>query len=112
MLGAGLGKSEEGIATITPAIAACSGADLTAGDLAADVIFGAVGVLTIVARHGLEALAGSRKSEARMRDRARIVLSAASGIGSRAIARDIYGTPGHRLEVASPLCERPLGGLE
>jgi transposase len=51
-------------------------------------------VLTIVERQALEALAGSRKSEARMRDRARIVLSAASGIGSRAIARDIHCTPG------------------
>jgi transposase len=51
-------------------------------------------VLTIVERHALEALAGSRKSEARMRDRARIVLSAASGIGSRAIARAIHCTPG------------------
>lgn len=51
-------------------------------------------VLTIAERLALEALAGSRKSEARMRDRARIVLSAASGIGSRAIARDIHCTPG------------------
>ena len=35
----------------------------------------------------------SRKSEARMRDRARIVLLAASGIASRAIARDVGCTP-------------------
>ena len=45
-------------------------------------------------RAALEALAGSRKSEARMRDRARIVLLAASGLGSRAIARDMGCTPG------------------
>src|ERR1700712_5244715 len=41
-----------------------------------------------------EALAGSRKSEARMRDRARIVLLAAVGLGSRAVARDVGCTPG------------------
>jgi transposase len=50
--------------------------------------------LSIKERQELEALAGSRKSEARMRERARIVLLAASGIGSRAIARDIGCTPG------------------
>src|ERR1700733_2687333 len=50
--------------------------------------------LTIEERKALEALAGSRKSEARMRDRARIVLLAASGIGSRAIARDLGHTIG------------------
>src|ERR1700733_4881645 len=50
--------------------------------------------LTIQERQELEALAGSRKSEARMRDRARIVLLAASGIASRAIARDVGCTPG------------------
>src|ERR1700689_109710 len=50
--------------------------------------------LTIEERRALEALAGSRKSEARMRDRARIVLLAASGTGSRAIAREVGCTPG------------------
>jgi transposase len=50
--------------------------------------------LTIEERKALEALAGSRKSEARMRDRARIVLLAASGAGSRAIAREVGCTPG------------------
>src|SRR5471030_770914 len=50
--------------------------------------------LTIEERRALEALAGSRKSEARMRDRARIVLLAASGAGSRAIAREVGCTPG------------------
>jgi transposase len=51
-------------------------------------------VLTIKERQELEALAGSRKSEARMRDRARIVLLAALGAASRAIARDVGCTPG------------------
>src|SRR6202140_3380400 len=50
--------------------------------------------LTAEERRALEALAGSRKCEARMRDRARIVLLAASGIGSRAIARGVGCTPG------------------
>jgi transposase len=50
--------------------------------------------LTIDERKALEAIAGSRKSEARMRDRARIVLLAASGTGSRAIAREVGCTPG------------------
>src|ERR1700722_19941563 len=50
--------------------------------------------LTIEERRALEALAGSRKSEARMHDRARIVLLAASGTGSRAIAREVGCTPG------------------
>lgn len=50
--------------------------------------------LTVEERKALKALAGSRKSEARMRDRARIVLRAASGTGSRAIAREVGCTPG------------------
>ena len=50
--------------------------------------------LTVEERKALEALAGSRKSEARMRDRARIVLLAASGTGSRAVAREVGCTPG------------------
>lgn len=50
--------------------------------------------LTVEERQTLEALASSRKSEARMRDRARIVLLAASGVGSRAIGREVGCTPG------------------
>lgn len=50
--------------------------------------------LTSEERRALEALAGSRKSEARMRDRARIVLLAASGLGSRAVGREVGRTPG------------------
>lgn len=45
-------------------------------------------------RQVLEALAGSRKAEARMRDRARIVLLASGGMPSRAIAREVGCTPG------------------
>lgn len=45
-------------------------------------------------REALEALSGSRKSEARMRERARIVLLAAAGESSRAIARAVRCTPG------------------
>jgi len=50
--------------------------------------------LTSEERRALEALAGSRKSEARMRDRARIVLLAALGMPSRAVAREVRCTPG------------------
>jgi hypothetical protein len=49
--------------------------------------------LTAEERWPLEALSGFRKSEARMRDRARIVLLAAAGLGSRAVARDVGCTP-------------------
>jgi hypothetical protein len=51
-------------------------------------------VLTLEERRALEALAGSRKSEARMRERARIVLLSALGRASRAIAREVGCTPG------------------
>src|SRR5690349_11824140 len=44
MLGTGLGQTEEGIATVAPDVAAGSGADLAAGDLAANIVFGAVGM--------------------------------------------------------------------
>lgn len=50
--------------------------------------------LTADERRTLEALAGSRKSEARMRDRARIVLLAADGMASRAIGREVGCEPG------------------
>ena len=39
-----LAEAEEGIAAIATEIAAGSGADLAAGDLAADVVLGAIGV--------------------------------------------------------------------
>jgi transposase len=50
--------------------------------------------LTAQERQALDALATSRKSEARMRDRARIILLAAAGLGSRAIGRELHCTPG------------------
>lgn len=50
--------------------------------------------LTEEERRTLERLAGSRKAEARMRERAQIVLAAAAGRASRAIARDVGCTPG------------------
>jgi transposase len=51
-------------------------------------------VLTDTERQALKALAGSRKSEARMRERARVVLLAAQAMASRAIARTVGCTPG------------------
>jgi transposase len=51
-------------------------------------------VLTADERRELDALSGSRKSEVRMRERARIVLLAAGGLGSRAIGRAVGCTPG------------------
>ena len=51
-------------------------------------------ILTSEERQALEALAGSRKSEARMRDRTRIVLLAAAGMASRAIGRAVGCTVG------------------
>jgi transposase len=50
--------------------------------------------LTTEKRLALEALAGSRKAEARMRDRAWIVLLASDGMASRAMARKMACTPG------------------
>src|ERR1700709_1265562 len=50
--------------------------------------------LTPEERQVLEALASSRKAEARMRDRARIVLLASTSMASRAIAREVGCTPG------------------
>src|SRR6201992_2748104 len=50
--------------------------------------------LTPEERKALEALASSRKAEARMRDRARIVLMASTSMASRAIAREVGCKPG------------------
>jgi hypothetical protein len=50
-------------------------------------------ILTAKERQVLEALAGSR-SEARMRDRAQIVLLAADGMASRASGRAVGCEPG------------------
>jgi hypothetical protein len=43
-LGAGLGQTEEGVSTITTDIAARAAADLSSGDVAADVVLRSVGV--------------------------------------------------------------------
>src|SRR5712691_10883406 len=43
-LGAGLGQAEESIAAVAPDVASGAAADLTPGDLTADVVLGAVGV--------------------------------------------------------------------
>jgi hypothetical protein len=67
--------------------------------------------LTIKERLELEALAGSRKSEARMRDRARIVLLAASGIGLGAIAREVGCTPGTVSKWRVRFAGRRMAGL-
>src|SRR3954468_4426416 len=50
--------------------------------------------LTAEERRAPEGFGGSRKSEGRLRDRARSVLLAASGLGSRAVARELGCTPG------------------
>ena len=68
-------------------------------------------VLTIEERHRLEALAGSRKSESRLRERARIVLLAASGIGSRAIGRELGCTPGTVSKWRVRFARNRMGGL-
>ena len=51
-------------------------------------------VLSEAERQTLQTLAGSRKSEARLRERAQIVLLAAAGMASRAIAREVGCTSG------------------
>ena len=63
------------------------------------------------ALEALEALAGSRKSEARMRDRARIVLLAADGMASRAIAREVGCEPGTVSKWRVRYAEHRLAGL-
>ena len=61
--------------------------------------------LTIEERQALEALAGSRKSEARMRDRARIVLAGGVRHGFPRGRAGSWLHPGHRVEVAGALCQ-------
>ena len=51
-------------------------------------------LLTAEERRELEALAHTRKSEARLQERAQIVLLAAAGHASRAISRALHCTPG------------------
>lgn len=67
--------------------------------------------LTADERQALEALSGSRKSEARMRDRARIVLLAADGVASRAIGRQVGCTPGTASKWRVRYAKHRLAGL-
>ena len=65
-LGAGLADAEEGVAAIASGIASCACADLTLGDLAADVVLRAVGVqgdLGPVEHHEQLALVGMEPLE-------------------------------------------------
>ena len=65
-LGAGLGKTEEGIAAIATEVTAGSGTELAAGDLAADVVLGAVGMqrrLGAVEHHQQFVLVGMQPRE-------------------------------------------------
>src|SRR6476620_7743330 len=66
--------------------------------------------LTMEERQQLEALVRSTKCEARMRFRARIVLLAAAGTGTREISRRLRCTIGAASEVAGSLCARSSGG--
>src|SRR6185437_8963917 len=67
--------------------------------------------LTPEERQVLEALAGSRKAEARMRDRARIVLLASAGMASRAIAREVGCMPGTASKWRVRYASERLAGL-
>lgn len=67
--------------------------------------------LTSEERRALQALASSRKSEARMLERARIVLLAADGLASRAIARVIGCTPGTASKWRVRYARERLAGL-
>src|ERR1700753_3016052 len=68
-------------------------------------------ILTAEERQALEALAGSRRSEARMRDRARIVLLAADGLASRAIGRAVGCTAGTASKWRVRYARNRLAGL-
>jgi transposase len=68
--------------------------------------------LTAEERKALEALAQSRKSEARMRERARIVLLAADGHSSRAIARAVHCTPGTASKWRVRFAQHRIAGLK
>jgi hypothetical protein len=67
--------------------------------------------LTLEERGPLQALSSSRKNEARMRDRARIVLLAADGLALRGRTGGWLDNGGG-VEVAGALCQRPVGASE
>jgi len=68
-------------------------------------------VLTVEERQALEALAGSRKVEARLKERARIVLLAAQGLASRAIGREVGCEPGTASKWRVRYAKHRLAGL-
>src|SRR5437868_7572331 len=68
--------------------------------------------LTPEERTVLEALARSTKSEVRMRDRARIVLSAADGLATRAIGREVGCTTGTASKWRVRYAANRLAGLD
>ena len=68
--------------------------------------------LTRVERAELEGLAGSRKTEHRLRQRARIVLHAADGMSTRAIGRAVGCTTGTASKWRVRYAEKRLAGLD
>jgi hypothetical protein len=69
-------------------------------------------VLTPEERCELEGLARSRKTEHRLRQRARIVLHAANGMATRAIGRAVGCTTGTASKWRVRYAERRLAGLD
>jgi transposase len=69
-------------------------------------------ILTEAERAELEGLARSTKTEYRLRQRARIVLAAADGMASRAIARTVGCTTGTASKWRVRYAERRLAGLD
>jgi transposase len=69
-------------------------------------------ILTEAERTELEALARSRKTECRLRQRARIVLAAADGMASRAIGQAVGCTTGTASKWRVRYAEKRLAGLD
>ena len=69
-------------------------------------------ILTQAERTELEALARSTKTEYRLRQRARIVLLAASGMASRAIGREVGCTTGTASKWRVRYAAKRLAGLD
>src|SRR5690348_4305842 len=68
--------------------------------------------LTAEERQELEALARARRSEARMHERAQIVLLAADEHSSRAIARAVHCTPGTASKWRVRFAQQRMAGLK
>jgi len=69
-------------------------------------------ILTTAERTELEGLAGSTKTEHRLRQRARIVLLASEGLASRAIGRAVGCTTGTVSKWRVRYAEKRFGGLD